>query len=237
MILPLLILILSTGVKPCLAVSPTITPIPTTIESPVPTNVDEIKKIRDLVKEKLKQITNPTSTKKGIIGKIIQTSITDVTIEYQNTTRNILIDDTTTFIDQNRNKTKLDKVKIGQDVLILGIENSDANTFEGKRIVFIDPKTLTAPKTVVVGKIVDLSKSSPIFTLIPSKNKNSLFQIKTDTKTSILTTDQTKIKTSDLKSGQKIIAILTPDLKMSKTYYAIQIINLDYQLPTATPKP
>jgi hypothetical protein len=229
--------------RPSLAVA-VVVPAPTVIVLPTPTTTDEIQRIREVVqqkvKEKLRQITNPTSSKQGIIGKIIQVGESDITIEYQNTTRVVKIDDTTAFIDLNRNKTTLAKVKIGQDILALGINNSESNTFEGKRIVFIDMKTMIMPKTVVIGKIVDLSKSSPIFTLIPSKNKNNLFQIKTDTKTAITDKDQKKIGSTNLKSGQKIIAILTPDLKMSKTYYASQIIDLDYQpaiSPTPTSKP
>jgi hypothetical protein len=220
---------------------------PTTITNaptPVPTGSDEIQRIREVVQqkvmEKLKQITNPVSTKKGLIGKVIQINPLQITIEYQNNTRNLDINDTTVFVDANRNKTKLDKVKVGQDILVLGIDNNETKAFDARRIVFIDLKTIDIQKTITIGKIVDLSKTSPIFTLIPSKNKNSLFQIKTDVKSIIVDKDQHKIKLVDLKSGQKIIAILVPDLKMSKTYYAIQIINLDYSpatSPTPTPKP
>lgn len=182
--------------RPSFAVAVVIS-TPTAAVSPTPTTTDDIQRIREVVqqkvKEKLKQITNPTSTKQGIIGKIIQVGESDISIEYQNTTRIVKIDDTTTYIDLNRNKTTLAKLKIGQDILALGINDSESNTFEGKRIVFIDMKTITVPKTVVIGKIVDLSKSSPIFTLIPSKNKNNLFQIKTDTKTVITDKDQKKL--------------------------------------------
>jgi hypothetical protein len=89
----------------------------------------------------------------------------------------------------------------------------------------------------VVGKIVDISRTSPVFTLISSKDKNNLFQIKTDTKTIITDKDQGKIKYTDIKAGHKIIGILTPDEKISKTYYAIKLISLDYAIsPTPTKK-
>jgi preprotein translocase subunit YajC len=231
MLLPLLIALATT-------ITPTQTPLPTPT-----TTTDEIQKIREVVQqkvmEKLKQITNPVNTNKGIIGKVIQISPDQITIEYQNNVRNLNIGGTTVYIDVNRNKTKLGNVKIGQDILAMGISNNETNAFDARRIVFIDLKTIDIPKTVTIGKIVDLSKTSPIFTLIPSKNKNSLFQIKTDAKTVIFDKNQIKIKLTDLKSGQKIITILTPDLKMSKTYYALEIINLDYQppiSPTPTPK-
>jgi len=220
-----------------LAISPTPTISP---PSPTPTTNDEIQKIREVVqqkvKEKLKQITNPSSSKKGIVGKIIQIDNSQITLESQNTTKTISIDDSTTYVDLNRNKSSWDKIKIGQDVLALVVSDNDDSKVYGKRIVITDTKSIANNKTVVIGKIVDISTTSPIFTLIPSKNKNTLFQIKTDTKSEIYSPQNQKINTSALKSGHKIIAILTPDTKMNKTYLAQKIIDFDFS-PSPTSKP
>ena len=231
MILPLLI---------ALAVT-TITPIATPTAAVTPSASDEIKKIREVVqqkvREKLQQIVNPVSTKKGIVGKVIQTSATDITIDFQNNTRSLKVDANTVYVDIKRNKSSLDKIKIGQDILAMGISDPNNGTFLAKRIVFSDLSTLNLKKTAVIGKIVDISKSSPIFTLIPSLNKNSLYQIKSDSKTAVIDKNQKVILIPDLKSGHKVIVIMTPDEKVSKTYYAEKIINLDYTpLPTPTKK-
>ncbi len=223
-----------------LAATPTLTPSITS--APSPTSTDEIQKIREVVqqkvREKLKQITNPADSKRGLIGKIIQVDNSQITLEYQNSTKTITIDDSTTYVDLNRNKSSLDKIKIGQDALILVINDDKESKLYGKRVVLTDLKTINNTKTVVVGKIVDISKTSPIFTLIPSKNKNTLFQIKTDSKSEVYSPQNQKVALSSLKSGNKIIAILTPDVKMNKTYSALKIINLDFEPQSSpTPKP
>jgi hypothetical protein len=219
-----------------------ILPPPTVILTPTPTTTSEIQKIREVVQEKvqekLREITNPTSTdtKRGLIGKIIQIDSTQITIEYQNNPSVLKIGSSTVYIDLNRNKTNLTNVKIGQDILAMGIIDSNTNTFQTKRVVFINLNTINLNRTIVIGKIVDISKTSPIFTLIPSKNKNNLYQIKTDKNTIYLGKNQQKLVSTDLKSGHKIIAVLTPDLKMSKTYTALKIMDLDYTpTPTKTP--
>jgi hypothetical protein len=220
-----------------------ISPPPTVILSPTPTTTSEIQKIREVVQEKvqekLKEITSPASTPKGLIGKVIQIDTSQITIEYQNSVNILKIDNTTVYIDLNRNKTTTGNVKIGQDILAMGLNDSSADTFQTKRVVFINLNTLNLNRTVVIGKIVDISKTSPIFTLIPSKNKNNLYQIKTDKNTQYMDENQQKLASTDLKSGHKIIAILSPDPKTSKTYIALKIMDLDYipnPSPTPTPK-
>ena len=225
--------------RQALAVSITPTPTISVTDTVTPTNTDQIQRIREVVQqkvqEKLKQIISPSSVKKGIVGKVIQVGSTSVTIEYQNSTKTISLASDTVFIDIKRNKTKLENMKIGQDILVMGTNNTDNNTFDAKRIVFIDLKTIITKRTVVVGKIVDISKTSPVFTLIPSKNKNGLFQIKTNNLTELNNKQDKTLKITDLKSGYKIIAVLIPDAKVSNTYNAIKIINLTDLTLSPTP--
>jgi hypothetical protein len=226
-----------------LAAAVTTTPTPPPTGGPTPQNFDEIQKIRDVVQqkvmEKLQQITEPTLTQKGLIGKIIQIDSSTFTLEYQNNLSIVTFDTNTVFIDQKRNKIAGSQLKVGQDLLVLGLQQS-ATTFLSKRVVITDLTTIQNIPLVVIGKIVDISKISPIFSLIPTKDKNAQYQVKTDTKSEIINSQNNKISINDLKSGHKIIVILTPDPKMTKTYYAAKIIDLDYQPPTTstpTPKP
>lgn len=219
-----------------LAAAITVTPIP---PSPTPQNFDEIQKVRDVVQqkvmEKLQQITQPTLTQKGIIGKIIQIDSATFTLEFQNNLSVVTFNTDTVFIDQKRNKITVSQLKVGQDILVLGIQQS-SSVFLGKRIVVTDLTAIENVPLVVIGKIVDISKTSPVFSLIPTKNKNAQYQVKTDVKSEIINSKSNKITVVDLKSGHKIIVILTPDPKMAKTYYASKIVDLDYQPPT-TPTP
>ncbi|MEI8068130.1 MAG: hypothetical protein WCG91_04275 [Candidatus Shapirobacteria bacterium] len=181
----------------------------------------EVQKLRETVqqkvKEKLQQITSPAETitngPKSFFGTITKIETTQITIDYKNSSKVLSIGESTSFIDAKRNKTQLDKIKIGQDVLALGYLNSD-DSLDTKRLIITDLKTIENNNQVVIGKIVDISKTSPIFVLIPSKDKNNQFQIKNDS------------KTTKLASGDKVIVIIKPDLKMAKTFSASKIISL-----------
>jgi hypothetical protein len=228
--------------SPIQAITPTATPtIVEEVVSPTPDTSSDIQKIRDAVsqkvKEKLLQIITPDSVKKAMIGKIIELTANTLSVEYNSQLRPIQLDPAVSIIDANRNKSSLEKLKIGQDILLMGIENSSENTFLAKRIVVTDTSKLQIKKTVTFGKIVDISKSSSIMTLIPNHNKNTLFQIKLDVKTEYFTNDSQKLKATDIKSGHRVIAILRPDEKISKTYNALRLIDLDYAPTTPSPTP
>lgn len=205
-------------------------------ESPTPSSgpsVDEIQKIREVVqekvKEKLKQISNPvaidTNTPKSLMGTISQIGNNQITVNSNGNSKNINTTTDTIFIDSKRNKTKLDKITVGQDILALGYYD-DANVLTAKRIIIIDIKSLENNNQVVVGKIVDISKSSPIFVLIPNNNKNTQYQIKTDSKSLYVDKNNKPLDIKNLISGQKIIVIIKPDTELSKTFYTTKIISL-----------
>lgn len=220
------------------AVSPTPTEIGTTGGS----NLDEIQKIREAVQqkvqEKLKQISSPEANKKkGIIGKITKIDGLNLTLEdYLLTDRSLITTAETIFIDKNRNKSKLANLKPGDEILAMGYTTEDGS-LDTKRIIIIDSQTITDPLNVTVGKIVDISRTSPIFILIPFSDKDNQYQIKTDSKTEITNPLKTKIPFSDLKNGQRTILIFKPENKTGKSFYAVKIISLDYQSPTPTSKP
>lgn len=205
-------------------------------------STEEIQKIRAVVqqkvKEKLQQITASTApdttTPKSVFGTVIQIDQNQIAIDYKNSTKTINVDDSTTFIDEKKRKIKLDSIKVGQDILGLGYYSSD-NAFTTKRLIISNLKSIENPNEVVVGKIVDISKSSPVFVLIPTKNKNSQYQIKTDSKTEVIDENNQKVNIKNLTSGQRIIVILRPDKQLSKTFYAVKIIT--DAAPSVTPSP
>lgn len=209
-----------------LALAVTITPTPTATPTQIPSDIQKIREaVKEKVQEKLKSITSPANTKKAIIGTIINISQNGITIDYENNPKTLIIASDTTFIDSKRNKTTLDKIKVGQDVLAMGYLN-DAGALDTKRLIIIDIKSLKSPDQTIIGKIVDTSRSSPIFVLIASNNKELQYQIKTDAKTTIVDKTFKKLNAKTLIAGQKIIVSMIPDPKIAKTYYATQIINL-----------
>lgn len=219
------------------AVSPT--QVPTVVPpSPTSTTAQDIQKIRDVVsqkvKEKLKQITAPSTSKLGYLGKIVQIDPNSIGFDSSGVSTTARLSSDLTIIDLKRNKAKIENLKVGQDVLILGIKDNQQNSFEAKRIIFTNPADVDNKHLVVIGKIVDISRSSPIFSLIPLNNKNTQYQIKTDTKTIINSKSGQVLLNTDLKSGDKIITILVPDPKMTKTYYVKKIIDLSFVASAAT---
>lgn len=205
---------------------------PTSTQTNISPDIQKIREaVKEKVQEKLKLITSSVSEKKGVIGTITDINQNNITIEYQNRKRSLLVASDIVIIDSKRNKTQLDKIKVGQDILAMGYQNQD-EILEVKRLVLIDIKSLQSAHQVTIGKIIDTSVSSPIFVLIPSSNKELQYQVKTDSKTEVLNKQFQKADTKSLTNGQKIIVSLISDPKIPKTYYAAQIINL-----TDTPSP
>lgn len=192
-------------------------------------NKEVLEMVQQKVKDMLQQSGIGSTTSpipKALIGTITQIDNSQITISYKNESKTMTITEETIFIDAKRNKTKLANIKAGQDILSMGYLDQYGN-FESKRIVIIDLKTIENKNEIVLGKIVDISQSSSIFVLIPIKNKETQYQIKTDSKTEILDKDNNKLTIDKLKSGQKIVVIIQPDAKMAKTFYVSKIITLD----------
>ena len=188
------------------------------------------KEVLEIVQQKVKdmlQTDDQNSTSNGpksLIGTITQIDDNQIIISYKNETKTIIISTDTVFIDTKKNKTKIGNIKIGQDILIMGYFDQ-FNNLEAKRIVITDLKTIENKNEIVLGKIVDISQSSPIFVLIPIKNKETQYQIKTDAKTEVFDQDNNKLTIDKLKSGQKIVVVIQPDTKIAKTFYVSKIIT------------
>lgn len=211
-------------------------PHPISAQEATPSAIDN--KIED-VKGILQQIVKGVSTEqttpaedskpKSFFGTITQINEKQITINYENQNKVIQTDDETTFVDSKRQKSDLDKFKVGQTILTMGYLNPDSS-MDCRRIVATDTKSVENNNQIVTGQIVDVSQSqsSSIFVLIPFQNKNGQYQIKIDSKTEFTDSDENKIKSSEIiTSGKKIIAVIQPDTKIAQTFYAIKIISLE----------
>ena len=222
-------------------------PLSATAQSPSPTptdsSSDQIQKIRQAVQqkvqEKLSEINNTQSDpKKAFLGTVTIINPGQLTISYQNSTRQINYTEDTVIIDNKRNKTSADKIKVGQDILALGYLDAATFTFDAKRLVFVSLPALENPHRISLGKIADVSKSSPVLVFIPLADKNSQLQIKINDKTEILTLKNKSLKSDQLVRGQDAIIIFRPDPPGSKNFLATKIISLqDPPSPTPTVKP
>lgn len=206
---------------------------------------DKVEDVKDILKQIVKSTSNNDEVEtvsdkpKSIFGSITAIDTNQITLNFQNQTKVIRISDETTFIDSKRQKSKLTNFKVGQTILSMGYLQAD-QSLDCKRVVFTDTKSIENTNQIVTGQIVDVSQSqtSPIFVLIPTQNKNSQYQIKTDSKTEIIDLKNNKLTLSKtIISGKKIIAIIKPDSQLAQTFYASKIINLESATESISPSP
>lgn len=201
--------------------------------------------VRQMVAKKVKEIqennntnssTISTNTPKGIAGTISKIEKDQITINNKNNSVVITITDDTVFIDSKKNKIKIDNLKSGQVILSMGYYNQ-YNSFDAKRIIVTTSDAIENKNEIVFGKIADISQTSNVLVLIPIKNKNVQYQIKTDSKTKIIDQDNNILTINKLKSGQKIIAVIQPDTKTTNSFTVSQIITLDSTSNSISPSP
>lgn len=193
------------------------------------------KKVQDILQQNDLKSTIDTSTPKSVLGTITQINDTKVDISYKNATKNISFTENTIFINEKKNKIKSIDLKSGQIILAMGYYDQ-FNNFEAKRIVITTTNDIENKNETVFGTIADLSQSSNVLVLIPIKNKNIQYQIKIDQQTKVIDKNGNNSTISKLKSGQKIVAVIQPDSKIVNTFNVSQIITLDSNSPTSTPK-
>ena len=200
--------------------------------------------VRQMVAKKVKEIqendtsNSPTSanTPKAIVGTISKIENGQITINNKNNSKIITTTEDTVFIDTKKNKIKIDDLKSGQVILSMGYYNQ-YDGFDAKRIIITTSDAVENKNEIVFGKIADISQTSNVLVLIPIKNKNVQYQIKTDSKTKIIDQNDNTIAISKLKSGQKIIAVIQPDAKTAKSFNVSQIITFDSASNSTSPSP
>jgi len=201
--------------------------------------------VREMVAKKVKEIqqsdTNSSSstTPKSITGTISKIENDKIIITDKNDLKTITISEDTAFIDAKKNKTKINNLKSGQVILSIGYYDQYDN-FEAKRIVVTTSEAIKNKNEIIFGKIADISQTSNVLILIPIKNKNTQYQIKSDSKTKVVDENGNILTIGKLKSGQKIVAVIQPDAKIANTFNVSQIIvfssNSTSISPTPTPK-
>jgi len=220
--------------QPILAQESTVTPV----------SNDLTEEVREMVTQKVKEIQQggtvntsiSTTIPKSLIGTITQIGDSQVTINYKNENKNITVTGDTVFINEKQIKTKFISLKSGQVILAMGYYDQ-FNNFSAKRIVITTSDKIENKNEIVFGTIADISQTSNILVLIPLKNKNTQYQITTDSSTEIIDKDNNPLTFAKLKSGQKVIIVIQPDAKISNTFDASKIITFDSNSTSPTPTP
>lgn len=211
-------------------VSPSIVYAETNTTPTPSTQNDKVEDVKNIVKQLVKGTSSETisSQPKSFFGTITQIEETQITIDIQGQSKTLYIDDETTFVNSKKKQGKVSDFKVGQTVIAMGYFNQD-QSLDCRRLVYTDSKDIENNNQIVTGQIVDVSQSqtSPIFVLIPIQNKNSQYQIKTDSKTEFTDFRNEKLtQAKTIVTGKKVTIIIQPDTKMANTFYATKIIDL-----------
>ena len=203
--------------------------------------------VRQMVAKKVKEIqqsdTNDspvsTSIPKAIIGTISKIEKNQITVTSENNSKIVTVSDETVFIDAKKKKIKIDDLKSGQVILSMGYYDQ-YNNFNTKRIIITTADAIKNNNEIVLGKIADISQTSNILVLIPIKNKNTQYQIKSDSATKVVNENGDALDINKLKTGQKVVVVIQPDAKIANTFDVSKIITFDSNSnstsPTPTPK-
>lgn len=215
------------------------TPVSAQSITPSP-STDKVEDVKDILKQIVKETSiNDSASEstiskqpKSFFGTITQVDADQIkiTLKDQNS-KTLSITQDTTFVNSRKQKGKISDFKSGQTIIAMGYLKED-QSLDCRRIVYTESKAIENINQIVTGQIVDVSQSqnSPILVLIPSKNKNSQYQIKTDSKTEIVDLKNTKSTSNKtIVTSKKIIAIIQPDTKLVNTFYATKIIDLSIE--------
>ena len=209
-----------------LAVSPTASPS----VIPSPTTTSEIQKFKESISEKVKaklqEIKEPlqTDSKRGYLGTITKIESNKILLDTKEKNRSISFDTNTTFINAKSTKIKSTDLKVGQEILVIGIVDEN-NNLTAKRIIVTTIKSSQNLKTIILGQVVDVSTMYSLIALIPQSNKNAQYQVKTDTKNiQILSKTGEKLTLKDITKGKKIIVITTSASPSGQNVSAEKII-------------
>jgi hypothetical protein len=200
-------------------------------------SLEDVQKIRQAVQEKvaekLKTLTTTTSNKKAFIGQISKIENLNFTLDYQNKNYFLTVDPETVYINEKLSRSNIDQLKVGQEILAMGILN-ESQTLDTKRIIAIEIESLKNENKVISGVVVDISQTANIFSLSPFTDKDSQYQVKYDAKTQVYSYTKKAIKFSELNPGQRIAIVGSLDTDNSKSVNSIKIFQLD---PPPSPPP
>jgi hypothetical protein len=219
-------------ILPLILAASVITPSPIASPTalPSPTSTSEIQKFREIIQEKVKaklqeiSQTKETNPKRGYVGTITKINQDTINLDTKDTNRTINFTTDTVYLNAKSTKIKHADLKIGQEVLVIGLLDDQKN-LTAKRIIITTPKSIQNQKTIILGQVVDISTMYSLIAMIPTSNKNTQYQIKADTKNlQILSKNGDKLTLKDIKKGQKIIVISITAPSPSQTLTVEKII-------------
>jgi len=187
--------------------------------SAIPTD-EEVKEIREVVQEKVKekiQEIKDKIEKKGYVGILREMTDSTLTLETLNGEKIVQIATQAAIIDANRKEIKAKELEIDQKIICMGTLDEN-KILQAKRIVVVPTPTKILPKRqAFTGKIEKIDFKTKIITLTHLKKSTQQYIIKVEKNTKFL-----QGKFEDLKIGN-ILVIISSQTKESETPTALLI--------------
>ncbi len=201
-------------------------------QSVTPTPDAKTEAIRELAEKKVQDMLGITSSSlsptipKSVVGTITKIDNNNIISSFKNENKELETNSETVIINEKKLKAKFTDLKEGQTILAMGYYDQFSN-FAAKRIIITNSEDIKNKNEIVFGTITDISQSSDVLVLVPIKNKNTQYQIKISSKTKITNKDGDSLTLSKLKKGQKVTAVIQPNIKISNTFDVFQIVTVN----------
>lgn len=179
--------------------------------------------VKDKVKEKIDQIVNKSNQKTGWVGQITNIADNQISLTSLNQdARIVLIDqEDTSIINSKRQQIDSDQLKKDQIILAMGYTNTEGQLL-AKRILITNKPLESLKNTIVLATVTDISQTTSTMTLVT--NSRQVYQVKTNK------------NTKDVLKNQKIIAVLKQDGESTNNWQIIDFKIFSSQTtPTITP--
>lgn len=203
---------------PVYAVSPTPKPTAKITAAPSPkvsitptptTSVDEnVKEIRDAIKEKVNEIKDKVE-KKAYIGIISQITDSTLTLNNDKGKQRVRLTEETIIVGTSKKEIKQNELAVDNKVIALGTV-SENEILEAKRVIVVAiPKVLPPKRIVFFGSINEIDAKKSIYSLVNPYNLDLSLDIKIDSTAYLANGIDSKVlpKIKDLKQNLKVIII------------------------------
>lgn len=209
------------------AFAQTSSPTPTTSASP---SVDEsqVERIKDIVASRVAELN--LVEKKGVLGKVISKTSTQITLEDINGDKRIIeIDELTKFKDPKNDDYGISDIESGNMIGVIGLLNKATDRILARLV-----NTATSIPEYFDGVVIEINSKNFQLTAADGNGKKKNIDIVTSTKTSSYTKEDGLIKSgfSKIKVGQRIYAAGFMDTKVEDQLNATRVIHFLDVLPS-----
>lgn len=216
-IIVLLLTVFSFDGKVWAAVTPTLSPSPT---STVSNLEQQINNLKDRIASRVAQLN--LVEKRGVIGTVTDVSETQLTItDTKGNTQFIDVDELTKFSSPVAKASfGISDISKGSTVGIIGLYNKDSQRLLGRWVDVLQNPTYLS------GAILSLDKTNFNFTLATADGKNTTIEVEAITKTTSYTKENGIVRSgfSKLTEGQRVIVVGFADTGVKGAIMASRII-------------